>query len=144
MKIRPATALDAPELARVEKTQPLCAQWGEKGWQSEVVQPSARVWCAEENGEIVGFAALRLAAGLGEILNVGVRPDWVRRGVGFNLLTRLLREAKEQGGEQITLEVNIRNVAAISLYSKMGFAEVGRREKFYHNNEDALLLKKEL
>ena len=144
MKIRLATALDAPALARVENTQLLCAHWGEKGWQSEVVQASSRVWCAEENGEIIGFAALRLAAGLGEILNVAVRPEWTRRGIAFELLTRLVRYAQAQGAEQITLEVNIRNVAAISLYSKVGFVEIGRREKFYNNQEDALLLKKEL
>ena len=140
MKLRRATALDATELAQLENTQPLCAHWGEKGWQSEVTQAASNIWCVEIEGKLVGFAAMRLAAGLGEILNVAVHPQYCRHGIAFRLLSKLVNEAREQGCEQITLEVNIRNLAAISLYSKAGFAEVGRREKFYNGQDDALIM----
>ena len=144
MMIRPATALDAVSLFQLERTQPLCAQWDEKGWQNEVVLGSARVWAACEGDQLVGFVALRLAAGFGEILNVGVHPASCRQGIGFKLLMHALRQAHEEGGEHFTLEVNIHNRAAISLYSKVGFKEVGRREKFYNGADDALIMELKL
>lgn len=141
MKLRRATALDAPELARLENTQAFCAHWGENGWKTEAAQPASIIWCAEMEGHLVGFAAMRVAAGLGEILNVAVHPQYCRQGIAFNLLGKLVRQAREQACEELTLEVNIQNTAAISLYTKAGFSEVGRREKFYNAQDDALIMR---
>lgn len=140
MIIRQANPLDAADLAALEKTQALCAHWGEVGWKEELGQASSHVWIALEEEKLVGFVALRLAAGFVEILNVAVHPQYCRRGIGFQLLSRALRELKALGAERFTLEVNIHNRAAISLYSKIGFLEVGRREKFYNNAQDALIM----
>ena len=144
MIIRRVTALDAKALAQLECTQPLCAQWGEDGWRREVNVASSRIWGAFETDRLVGFVALRLAAGFGEILNVGVCPQFCRQGIGFKLLTHTLHQAQREGAEQISLEVNIHNRAAISLYSKVGFLEVGRREKFYNGTDDALIMELKL
>jgi len=144
MKCRLATPLDVERLVQIEQSQPMCAHWGEKGWQNEIKNPAAQIWCWEEDGEPVGFVAARLTAGFGEILNVAVLPTCTRKGIGFRLLARLLSQARLQGVEQISLEVNVRNVAAISLYSKAGFAEMGRRKKFYNEQDDALIMGKDL
>ena len=132
MKLRPAVALDAPRLAQIEAAQPMSAHWGEKGLAGEIIHPFAQVWCAEENGEVLGFLALRLAAGFCEILNLAVCPQACRRGIGFLLLTRAFAE------------VNVRNIPAISLYQKAGLKETGRREKFYNDTDDALIMGAEL
>ncbi len=42
------------------------------------------------------------------------------------------------------LEVKASNHGALSLYSKLGFDEVGRRPRYYSDGEDALLLQKQL
>ncbi len=144
MKIRRATVLDAKSLAQVEQTQPLSAHWGEKGFCTEIPQAASQIWCAEEGENLIGFAALRFTAGFGELLNVAVRPEFCRQGIGFKLISRLINQVLEGGGEQITLEVNIRNRAAIALYSKAGFCEVGRREKFYNGTDDALIMSRNL
>ncbi len=140
MKIRPAIALDAPRLAQIETQQPMSAHWGEKGFVSEISSSAARTWCWEEDGEIFGFLSLRLAVGFCEILNLAVDPAACRRGVAFALLFRALNEARKEGGQTVTLEVNVRNLPAISLYSKAGLKELGRREKFYHGTDDALIM----
>ena len=53
-----------------------------------------------------------------------------------------------QPGENVIallLEVRVSNAPAIALYEGLGFAQVGRRPKYYHNpHEDALILRKEL
>lgn len=142
MIFRPAVLADVPALATIEAGQPRCAQWKENGWKTELAEPSARVWCAEENGQIVGFLALRFVAGVGEILNVGVLATSLRRGIGRALMARALAWVRTQGGGQITLEVGVHNVPAVKLYEQAGFVQVGVRKNFYAGNEDALLLGK--
>lgn len=139
MNIRLANSQDIPALAVIEKQQPRCAQWGENGWKTELAEKSAHVFCAHEQ-TVVGFVALRLAAGVGEILNVGILPDFTRRAIGTALLFHALTWARENGGEEISLEVAADNAAAIRLYEKAGFLPIGRRKKFYADGQDALIM----
>lgn len=140
MKFRFALQTDIPKLVAIEKRQPRCAGWGENGWQAELNQPAACIWCAEENARLMGFVALRLAAGMCEILNVGVSPEFVRRGVGTALLMQALAWVRTHGGQRVTLEVGAGNTAAVALYRKAGLTEIGRRKNFYSSGEDALLM----
>lgn len=140
MKIRRASALDAPRLAEIESRQPMSAQWGEKGFASEVTHGASAVWCVQEDGAAQGFAAFRQAAGFGELLNLAVDPAYARRGFAFVLLKHALAELRSLGVQTVSLEVNYKNVAAIGLYLKLGFEEQGRRKKFYHGSDDALIM----
>lgn len=140
MIYRQARLPDAAPLAAIEALQPRCAQWGQAGWCSELQTAAAYVCCAQEAQEVVGFVALRLAAGTGEILNVGVHPRWCKRGIGGQLVARALAWAKQHGGQEITLEVAAGNTAAQALYRRAGFHTVGVRKKFYHGQEDALIM----
>ena len=140
MKIRPATPLDAEQLALIESTQPHAAQWGVKGWAGEIISTASWVWCYEKDGEVLGFLALRLAAGFCEILNFAVHPKVCRQGVGFRLLSRALSFVQASGGSTVTLEVCIHNRAALSLYEKAGFKAQGRRANFYGEGQDALIM----
>ncbi len=144
MKIRRAVLSDVARLAAIEALQPASAGWGENGWQTELNTSAAQIWCAEQNDEVAGFVSLRLAAGLAEILNVAVHPQYCRQGVGSALLAQVWRTLKEQGAQEVTLEVNAQNIAATALYKKMGLTEMGRRKKFYHHTDDALIMGKRL
>ena len=140
MKFRTAFLADVPALAEIEHLQPRCAQWGQTGWKTELADQSACVFCAEENGQVMGFVSLRLAADIGEILNVGVHPSLLRRGIAGQLLNHALAWAREHGGKQITLEVAATNLPAVQLYQKEGFVQVGVRKNFYATKEDALIM----
>ena len=140
MKFRLALPTDVPALAEIERLQPRCAQWGQTGWKTELTETSACVFCAEENGRIIGFVSLRLAVDIGEILNVGVHPSVLRRGIAERLVDQALSWARERGGKQITLEVAATNLPAVRLYQKAGFVQVGVRKNFYATNEDAFIM----
>ena len=43
----------------------------------------------------------------------------------------------------IILEVRKSNFPAINLYLKFGFSELGIREKYYNDGEDAIIMKRE-
>jgi ribosomal-protein-alanine N-acetyltransferase len=96
---------------------------------------------------IVGFAIAQLAAGEAEILIIAVAPECRHTGIGAALLGRLARELTARGAATLFLEVNIDNRAALALYEKAGFIEVGRRRGYYHTlsgAQDALILRRPL
>ena len=141
MSIRRAEQKDIPRLSQLETLQPFSAQWGPVGWAQELGNKAADVWCFEE-GDVQGFISSRGAAGMAEILNMAVDPACCRRGIGFALLSHALCALKTQGITDVTLEVNVRNEAALALYKKAGLTQRGRRKKFYHQNDDALIMGK--
>lgn len=137
MNIIPATVAQAEILAALDNSVPFSAHWNVQNWQDELAQPAARIWCAQEGGQITGFIALRGAAGQWEMLNVAVAPAQQRQGIGTALLRHALTAL---GNAQITLEVSTANLAAQALYRKMGFVVLGVRPKFYQDGTDALIM----
>ena len=110
-----------------------------------LVNAGARVWVADEKGELVGTVAARTIADEAEILNLGVVPAWRRRGVGRSLMAVALDEAGQAGAKQAFLEVRESNAAARAFYSALGFTATGRRRGYYPEPpEDALVLSRSL
>jgi [ribosomal protein S18]-alanine N-acetyltransferase len=95
-----------------------------------------------------GFLVGRAVAGEAEILTLAVDPTARRSGLGAELVKHFLAEAKTRGAASAFLEVSAQNQAAISLYMKAGFAEVGRRKSYYAQPQgapiDALVLSRTL
>jgi Fur family ferric uptake transcriptional regulator len=94
-----------------------------------------------------GFIILRLAADECEILSLGVVPEERWRGLGYQLLRAGAQEAFRRGARAMFLEVAVSNIAALALYQRAGFQQVGRRSNYYRNCEslaDALVLRCEL
>lgn len=97
--------------------------------------------------DMCGFALAQVAADEAEILTIGVRPESQRRGVAAKLVAGLLRAGKNAGGQKMHLEVAESNAAALALYRKCGFSEVGRRKGYYARPggaEDALRLMRDM
>ena len=81
-----------------------------------------------------------VASDLVEIDLVAVDPAHRRRGVGRALLEAFLAEAAAAGARECRLELARDNAAAFALYVGVGFVVVGRRERYYPDGADALLL----
>ena len=89
---------------------------------------------------LLGLACLWAILEEAHITILAVHPNYQRQGLGQVLLWALLRAAWLRGLEWATLEVRPSNQAAIALYQKFGFAEVGRRRRYYQDTgEDALI-----
>ncbi|PSB06712.1 ribosomal-protein-alanine N-acetyltransferase, partial [filamentous cyanobacterium CCP2] len=71
---------------------------------------------------------------------LGVHPEYRHQGLGQFMLYALLQAAHKRELKWATLEVRVSNQAAIDLYKKFNFQEVGIRKRYYHNQEDALIL----
>ena len=75
------------------------------------------------------------------VIAIAVDPHWRRHGLAEWLMLELIARAWGQGAEFVTLEMRVGNHAASALYHKLGFYEVGRRKRYYRDNdEDAVLL----
>lgn len=86
------------------------------------------------NGKPTGFSISRVIAGEITLMNIAVHPDAQGHGFGSLLLQDLVRFASDQHGQQhspIFLEVRESNAAALALYKKWGFQDIGRRPGYY-------------
>jgi ribosomal-protein-alanine N-acetyltransferase len=101
---------------------------------------SAAFVCEFEK-KIVGIIAWRNLGEEVEILDVVVNRVHRRQGHGLFLLKHLLQRSSEMSVQKIFLEVRESNLAAISLYKKLGFQIFGLRPNYYRNpQENALLM----
>ncbi|SOC44167.1 ribosomal-protein-alanine N-acetyltransferase [Rhizobium subbaraonis] len=94
-----------------------------------------------------GFVLARAAAGEAEILTIGVDTRFERTGLGWRLMQAALREARMRGADEIFLEVDQGNLAALRLYEKLGFAKVGERKAYYETvggRSTALVMRRDL
>lgn len=89
----------------------------------------------------LGFALGWFVAGEMEVVDIAVAESCRGRGVGASLLRALLEEGRGRGCDEAFLEVREQNPSAQRLYKSQGFEEVGRRERYYQDGEDALLFR---
>lgn len=136
-----AAAADAPALAALHAAAfPPGEAWGPDAILLMLAMPGAfGLWREAE-----GFVLARAAAGEAEILTLAVAPVARRRGLGAALLAAAMGAARARGAEAMFLEVSEGNAPARALYRSFGFAEVGRRRRYYPDGSDALVLRRGL
>ena len=112
---------------------------------AECVSTGVPFLVAERRGVVAGYVVAHSAADEGEILNLGVAAAHRRHGIGRELVERALAELAARGARTVYLEVRASNSAARRLYESLGFAEVGRRTRYYRRPvEDAVVLSAKL
>ena len=93
---------------------------------------------------ITGFAGFWIMAGEAHLISLAVRETYRHGGIGELLFIATIDLAAQLKAHIITLEVRASNTAAISLYRKYGFIQVGLRRGYYiDNKEDAILMSTE-
>jgi len=118
--------------------------WSETMLEDSLYDSNASFIVAEdEEGNILGYAGLHAVLDEGYIDNIAVEEAARRHGVASALLDVFCRFA-EVNLAFLTLEVRKSNAAAIALYEKFGFQQVGIRKGFYsHPREDAVIMTRE-
>lgn len=96
---------------------------------------------------VAGYGVMTVGAAEAHILNLCLRADLRRRGIGRRLLELLLEQARIRGAQDVFLEVRPSNPAAIGLYVATGFVQIGIRKAYYQavgGREDALVYRLQL
>lgn len=100
---------------------------------------------AEINGFVVGYVAGFMAKeGVGRVFSLAVHPMYQNRGVGGNLLKEVIWVLQRFGVNEIILEVRSGNIKARRFYERYGFRQIGIKEKYYNDAENACLMKLEI
>ena len=92
------------------------------------------------DGAVAGFISGRRIAVEAEILNLVVKQEFRRQGLGQALVRVVLERFCQDGALQVFLEVRESNHSAISFYRRLGFREIGRREGYYSDPPEAALV----
>lgn len=138
--IRRMEVSDIPSVADMEKMY-FSVPWSEAGLLESLNMENYLFLVVEEAGEIAGYAGLSVILDEGDITNIVIDERHRGRGLGRELLERLLEAGAGRGANAFTLEVRASNEAAIQLYKSMGFEEEGIRKGFYEKpKEDALIM----
>ena len=141
ISIRQAKLYDVPAMARIERDS-FDSPWSAEEITKDVTAGgNVYVAVAECGGERAGYGEIRTVAGEAQVYNIAIAPEYRREGIGEALLRHLIGKAEDDGCVLVTLEVRSSNEAAMSLYTKLGFREVGRRKGYYaKGGEDAVLM----
>lgn len=147
LQFRQMTAADIPAVQEIER-ECFLSCWSFEGYRDELSRNDSKAIIAENKSEneyeIAGFIIARLITSVkeGEILNIAVRLEFRKRGIGTLLLKEIEGFFKLEGIRSIWLEVRKSNLTAQDFYRRNNFEFCGTRKNFYINPaEDALLMK---
>jgi phosphinothricin acetyltransferase len=119
-------------------------------WDDTYLPGKLRLVAEEEDGEVVGFAALAPVSSREAYRGLAENTLYVSaqargRGIGSALLTELLRRSEEAGIWTVQTSIFPENLPSLAVHQRAGFRVVGRRERIgqLHGEwRDTLLLER--
>lgn len=144
---RRAELSDLPELLRLEAEGFSGDRLSRRSLKHLLQSPTALCLVVDDDGgRLAGYALwlYRRNSIQARLYSVAVDGRSQGKGVGRQLLADGAALAVQRGCERMGLEVKTGNHAALQLYRKLGFEEVGRRCGYYEDGSDALRLVKRL
>ena len=139
--IRPMNAGDLDAVTAIEAAT-FARPWSRQSFQQELERNvAARYLVAEKNGQVVGYAGAWIILDESHITNIAITEAERGKGIGRKLTEALMQYRSNLGASYATLEVRVSNERAQHLYKSLGFVSVGKRKRYYEdNNEDAFLM----
>ncbi|MEQ9409104.1 MAG: ribosomal protein S18-alanine N-acetyltransferase [Fuerstiella sp.] len=116
--------------------------WTEEEFLSCLRQRNCIGTVAELDHEIVGFMIYELHQSMLRILNFAVAPNCRKRGVGRQMVQRLIDKLSQQRRREIVLEVRETNLAAQLFFANSGFRALSVLRNHYDDTlEDAYYMR---
>jgi len=142
--LRAARGEDLAAIMALERASFPSDAWSEAMMREELASPHGWYVVDEEAGRVLGYAGLRAVAGArdADIQTIAIAEVSRGRGRGRGMLRALLAEASRRGAADVFLEVRADNPVAQALYVSEGFAEIGRKPRYYQPDDvDAVVMK---
>lgn len=140
VQIRKMIKTDIAEVVLIER-ECFSVPWSEQAFCDALELDNAYYYVACVDDKIVGYCGAYGVLDEGDINQVAVTSAFRKRGIAEQLVSSMIDDLEKAGYIYITLEVRKSNVAAISLYEKLGFANEGIRKNFYEKpTEDAVIM----
>ncbi|GAB3755054.1 GNAT family N-acetyltransferase [Microlunatus parietis] len=142
--ISPAGPADLAAIMELERTGfDTGEQWSETGWRDELTGDGRTVLvAADDDQRLLGVITLRTTGEVADLHRIVVADDQRRQGIGGRLLEAGLAAVRALGVRSVLAEVRFDNEAAIELYQRNGFEQLGARTDYYGPGRHALILKR--
>jgi len=143
--IRPMLVDDIEQVQAIDALS-FALPWPKNSYNFELKDNQhSRCWVVEDGSQepkrIVAMAVTWLVVDELHVATIAVHPDWRGQGIGRRMMEVIMASARHENMLSATLEVRAGNITAQELYKKFGFVEVGRRRRYYKDNqEDALIM----
>ena len=146
VKFRLMSTLDLVVATAIEKQVYGKAAWSSAQFKEEFAKApkDAYYLAAEADGELIAYAGIFYVADMADVHTITVVDKYRRKGVGRELLKRLIDWARVKKADAIMLEMRLGNDAARPLYEQYGFVEISKRENYYGPGLTAVVMRKEL
>ena len=139
--------MEVDDLDRILDLERLCfsSPWSKDDFLYELNEnPFGYYVVLKELDKILAYLGLWMDEDRAQITTIGVDPEHRGKGYAKTLMVHMLDVCSSKGVKIYSLEVRVSNQAAISLYQRFGFIQVGLRKAYYQDNhEDAYLMIKE-
>lgn len=134
--------LNAQHIEGVAKLEKLCFSqpWSESSLELLTREGIGVGMVCSADGSVCAYGGMMVAVDEGQITNIATHPDYRRRGYAKAVVEALIKYAKNNGLDSISLEVRESNAAAIELYTKLGFKVEGKRRDFYTKPTESALI----
>ena len=134
-------ASDVDDLIELEKTC-FAYHWKREQFLMGLERGIFKILGIRDGDRLAAYLAISLIEDEMEILNLAVHPDYRKQGMATSLLNRGFEVCRKKGIAKSFLDVKVSNSAAIELYKKFGYVQIGVRKKYYPDTkEDALLFR---
>ena len=131
---------DMPEVLEIEKSS-FEFPWSEEDFIRCLRQRNCIGMVAEYDESVVGFMIYELHKNQLHVLNFAVRPDFRRRGVGSQMVNKLVGKLSQQRRNRVVLEIRETNLAAQLFFRNSDFRAVSVLRDYYDDTtEDAYVM----
>jgi ribosomal-protein-alanine N-acetyltransferase len=131
---------DMPEVLDIESRSFEFA-WSEDDFIRCLRQRNCIGMIAEHDDRVVGFMVYELNKARIQVLNFAVHPAFRRRGVGTQMIAKLMGKLSSQRRTRLVLEVRETNLPAQLFFRTCGFRAISVLRSFYEDTpEDAYLM----
>ncbi|MEO5808331.1 ribosomal protein S18-alanine N-acetyltransferase [Devosia sp.] len=131
LHIEPARSSDAEDLARLHQ-QGFYRGWPREEFASFLAEDATPTYIAcDAKRRVAGFAMIRIGGDEAELLTIAVDTKWRSKRIGTALLRATFADLMMSPVRRMFLEVDELNAAAVKLYTREGFAQVGTRKGYY-------------
>jgi GNAT superfamily N-acetyltransferase len=119
--IRPMKLIDLPQVEEIDRIAfPSLWQNSLAGLTKAFKQPGICT-VAIINGQLVGYQISTLINFYGHLARLAVHPEYQRLSIASALVDDLLKQFKQQGAWQVTVNTQSDNKPSLKLYDKFGF-----------------------
>ncbi len=143
--IRPMRMRDLAQVCHVDRLS-FSLPWPESAFRYELVDNLhsfilvAELTPPDSSARLVGVIVVWEILDEAHIATLAVHPEHRRAGIASQLLLAALKIAMTRRAVTATLEVRSKNMAAQELYRMFRFETVGRRPRYYRDDQDDALI----